>query len=310
MKGLVNFGNSCYLNAALQCMVHIPALTNYILGGWAQKDSFKKRVNACAIANEYAHLVQAYWGSPEPTTLDAKGVWTALCKLHKPFANTHQHDAHEAVTVMLKHLHDALARTSRIRPSVAEERVDIEAWEASVFEDGYSIITELFVGQMQCIVEDGRSFSSTTYEHFQGLTLDIVGCTSVSQAFHKAFAPETVENYVNDGTATTVTLTRHLIYAPIVLILHLKRFDGNGDKVDHFIQYNTTLEIPNQGTYELFAVCFHRGAHYMAACEVNGHWSCMDDHVVTPLNINAIVNKDAYMLMYKKRLTPAARSEK
>ena len=303
MKGLTNVGNSCYLNAALQCLVHVPALTNYILGGWGEKDLFKKRINACAFAREYMRLVEEYWKSPEPRVLDTSGVWTTLTKLHKPFANAQPHDAHEAMVVMLRHLHEALHRTPRIAPSPTDDKVDAAAWDATIGKEGYSILTELFVGQIERIVEDGNTYRSTTYEHFHGLSLDIAGVTSVAQAIAKSFAPETVDEYtMEDGTVAKVTLTKRLVYAPVVLVLHLKRFDDTSDKVDRFVQYSTTLDIPNQGRYELFAVCFHRNSHYVAACEVQGQWHGMDDHAVTPLDINSIVNKDAYVLVYKKRL--------
>lgn len=303
MKGLTNVGNSCYLNAALQCMFHVPALANYVLGGWADKDLFKKRINACAFAQEYTRLVNEYWKTQEPKVLDTTGVWGCLTKVHKSFANGNPHDAHEAWVVMMKCLHDAWSRTPRIQPSPAEEHVDKGAWEAHIAKDGYSILTELFVGQMERIVDDGKEYRSTTYEHFQGLSLDIAGCTSVFQAVSKAFAPETVEGYtMEDGTVATVTLTKRLVYSPAVLVLHLKRFDDSGDKVDRYIQYSTTLDVPGQGRYELFAVCFHRHSHYVAACEVLGQWHAMDDHTVTLLDINTVVNKDAYLLMYKKRL--------
>lgn len=308
MKGLTNVGNSCYLNAALQCLLHVPALTNYVLGGWADKDVSRRRVNACALALEYSKLVKAYWGGPEPAVIDTLGVWTALAKLHKPFSIAQPHDAHEALTVVLQHLHEAWCRTPRIRPSLTEGHVNQEAWEAHLSKNGYSIVPELFQGQTECIVEDtaptdGTGYRSRTYEHFMGLSLDITGCSTLSQALTKAFAPETVDRYtLEDGTETSVSVTRLLVYAPAVLVLHLKRFDTTGDKIDRYVEYSTTLDVPGHGTYELASACFHRDGHYVAAGEVMGQWHAMDDLTVNDVTFNAIVNKDAYMLVFKKRL--------
>jgi ubiquitin C-terminal hydrolase len=306
MKGLANLGNTCYLNAALQCLLHTPGLTNYVLSGWADKDLLKKRVNACALAGEYIALTRAYWTRPEPATVDPAGVWAALCKLHKPFANARPHDAHEALVLLLKHLHDALARTPRIEPSHAYDRVDRAAFDAHVAEDGYSILTELFCGQTECLVaDDAGRYSSTTHEHFTGLQLDLEGCSGVAQALARAFAPVRLEGFRpgdGGGAAAPATQTRRLVYAPLVLVLHLKRFAPDGAKVDRFLDYPATLDLPAQGVYDLFAAVLHNGDHYVSLCEVRGQWRRMDDADVAPVDVNAVVSKDAYVLLYKKRL--------
>lgn len=302
MKGLTNCGNTCYLNAALQVLLHTPGVTNYVLSGWADKDLLKKRINACGFAREYIALTKAYWTATEPRVLDTAGACAALRKLHKPFANAQPHDAHEALTMALKYLHDALGRTPRIRPSHAAERVDSAAWEAHLAKDGYSILTELFCGQTECVVsDDAGPYRNTTHEHFVGLSLDLDGCDTLPQAMDKAFAPVHVDEYtLDDGTTTSVTQTKRLVYAPLVLVLHLKRLADDGTKIDRLIDYPLQLDVPGQGAYELFGVVLHRDGHYTSACEVGGSWYAHDDVAVAP--VKAQVSADASVLVYKKKL--------
>ena len=303
MKGLANLGNTCYLNAALQCLLHTPALTNYVLSEWAEKDLRKQRLNACALAGEYISLTKQYWTAPEPGVLDTRPLWTALAKVHKFFGNGDPHDAHEAVLAVLKHLHDALARTPRIQPSIAYDAVDRPAWDAHLAKEGYSILSEMCVGQVACTLQGPGGFASTTHEHFHGLSLDIEGCATLGQAVAKSFAPSAIDGFTfPDGSVAAVEQTRLPVYMPLVLILHLKRFDARGAKVDRFVDYSTALEVPGHGTYDLYAVCFHRDGHYVAACRAATDWLLMDDAAVTPMGINAVVQKEAYVLFYKKRL--------
>jgi hypothetical protein len=305
MKGLTNHGNTCYLNAALQCLVHTPGLTNYVLSGWAEKDLLKKRLNACAFAREYIALTKAYWTAADPPVLDTKALWTALCKLHKPFAGQAPQDAHEALTVMLKHLHDALGRTPRISTSHAAPRVDAAAWDAHLAKDGYSILTELFCGQTACTVaDDAGKYANTTHEHWVGLSLGLGGCDTLAQALTKAFEPARIDEFtLDDGTVTSVTQTKRLVYAPLVLAVHLKRFESDGTKIERLIEYPAAgLDLGGHGTWDLFAVCMHRDGHYTCACEVRGEWRLMDDAGVSAVPAAAAVSADAYVLMFKKRL--------
>lgn len=305
MKGIVNAGNTCYLNAALQCLLYVPGLTNYVLQGWAEKDVLKKRINASTLAARYIELVKARWMPDGPAgPLNATELLAALSKLHKPFATRCPHDAHEAAVLVLKHLHDALGRTPRIRPSPAEGAVHSEAWEANIKADGYSIVTELFCGQTEgLVVDDGETYTSTTHEHFVGLSLDLQGCSSVDQAFARTFAPTRIEGYTLDsGAVVDVTLTKRLVYCPLVLVLHLKRFADDGTKIDRFIDYSTTLSVAGHGTWDLFAACLHADGHYRAACETRGQWYLLDDESCSALDMNSVITKEAYVLFYKKRL--------
>lgn len=303
MKGLTNCGNTCYLNAALQCLLYCPPLTNYILAGWADKDLLKRRSNACALANEYVSLAKAYWSQKDPPVLDSRPLWAALCKVQKTFANSQPHDAHEALVAVLKHLHESLGKTPRVHPSPTEESsVDVEAWERHVEREGYSVITELFQGQMESRVTAPGGYSSTTHEHFSGLSLDVGSCGSVAQALQRLLEPTRIEDFrTADGTPPVcATQVKRILYCPLLLVIHLKVLDAQGNKLDKFIDYSTTLDLPCS-RYSLFAVCMHNGAHYVAACEAGDRWFLIDDASCQELQqVNSVIQRDAYMLLYKK----------
>lgn len=303
MRGLRNTGNACYLNAALQCLLYSPQLTNYFLSEYADADMQRKRVNACSLATEYAGLVRAMWRS-ETAPLDPEPVRLALSKIHKVFANrAQQHDAHEALVAMLQVLHDAMAKTARVEESVAEPCVELGPWVAHN-KANYSFLTEVFQGQMRVEVA-GPGYSSTTYEHFWDLSLAIDGSTSsVPQAIARYMEPHTVDGYRHEDAYISVDITRTLTYLPLVLVVHLKRFDNRRTKIDKFVDYAVDMDI-GDSRYTLFAVCLHSGdvagGHYAAMCESHGRWFYLDDDSARQVtDLNSIIQRDAYVLMYRK----------
>ncbi|KAM3591260.1 uncharacterized protein V6R79_025641 [Siganus canaliculatus] len=115
------------------------------------------------------------------------------------------------------------------------------------------------------------------------------------------------------------TIKRVIKNHPEVLMLLLKRFTFDY-KYMQYIKINSdvivpgTLQIPENQTYELYAVVDYfgslRGGHYTATINVNGEWYTFNDSSVTKvrliiLNCSAesqsyIQSSSAYLLFYKK----------
>ena len=55
--GLNNLGNTCFMNSALQCILHIEPLTSYFLGGVYMNDLNEKSPTKGAVATSFAHLL-------------------------------------------------------------------------------------------------------------------------------------------------------------------------------------------------------------------------------------------------------------
>ena len=316
MRGVRNLGDTCYLSAVLQCLAHAPQLTNYVLApGCAGEDAQKKRANACAALAEYAALVRAYWSRDAAAggdaAVDPTGLRAALLKLHRgAFRPGAPQDAHEALLALLKTLHDALARTKPVAGSVAAPRVDRAAWDAHN-AGNYSMLTEIFQAQLATRVEGPGGFAAAAHDHPWDLVLPIDEATSVQQALARYLAPARVDGYrLPDGSAAAVTVRRALVYLPLVLVLCLSRFGAGGaKKLDKFVDYGVELDAAVGGgvRYKLFGVVLHAGGaadgHYSALVRHREAWAWANDEAVTPVaDLNALIQRDAYLLFYARDL--------
>ena len=112
---------------------------------------------------------------------------------------------------------------------------------------------------------------------------------------------------------------------PNIFIIQLKRFN-NEKKLNIKVNFpirgldmrkfvlenkenkkNKEIQQNNNLIYDLFAVAYHIGnfgyGHYYSVCKnvFNKKWYKYDDNDVLEINENEIVNKDAYLLFYRKR---------
>ncbi|MEQ2162419.1 hypothetical protein GOODEAATRI_019557, partial [Goodea atripinnis] len=125
-----------------------------------------------------------------------------------------------------------------------------------------------------------------------------------------------------DNCDVKVDATRKyvIIHHPDVLLLMLKRFDFSYKhmsyiKINCYADVPHTLRVPENQTYELYAVVEHcgdlRGGHYKAIIRPKDEevqWYIFNDTNVTPLgqnpfpdNVNIVNSKDAYLLFYRKK---------
>jgi ubiquitin C-terminal hydrolase len=308
MKGLPNVGNTCYFNAALQCLAYCPNLANYLLAPDCDTDVNPKKKGASTLAMALISFVREYW-TVHGTAANPTEVYTAFRKACKGFGAGVQHDAHEALMAMLDKLHDGMSGLKPGGLAVSGARgVHNASWTASL-RGVTSVVTEVFRGQMEVrVVAPG--YTNVSYDHFTCLPLALDKASSMAQCLRRHMASEEVSDFKVGDAMVSATVSKKFTYLPRILVIQLKRFDGSA-KMDRFVDYATELDLSMHCIpecpphYQLFGVCFHRGSptqgHYTACCEVKGQWHMMDDDGVAPLgDINMIIQRDAYVLLYKR----------
>jgi ubiquitin carboxyl-terminal hydrolase 36/42 len=193
--GLYNLGNSCFMNAVLQCLAHTPPLMNYMRKR-AHSPKCKhanKFCSACRLESLLHRLYQRNEGPFPPRAfadnlpLIAKG-----CRLGR------QEDAHEFLRCLLDHLTKCflprpavpLATTAAAPPTATSAATPAPASEAQ--KPKVTVIQNWFQGELQsqvCCL--GCQAQSNTLEPFLDLSLELQGggnvgvCSSVADALRR-----------------------------------------------------------------------------------------------------------------------------
>lgn len=157
--GLNNLGNTCFMNAALQCVSNTRPLTQYFIG---EKHLYElNRSNPLGmkghIAKRYGDLVHDLWSGTSKTVAPLKLRWT-IGKYAPRFNGFQQHDSQELLAFLLDGLHEDLNRVQE-KPYVElkdsagrpDDEVAREAWENHALRNR-SVVVDLFHGQLQSTV--------------------------------------------------------------------------------------------------------------------------------------------------------------
>ena len=100
MKGIPNFGNTCYFNSALQCLLQIPQLSNYFITA--------DYTGPCEITREYQKVVRSAWTSKTDRFIDVRPLLGLFRTRFSQFANGDPQDAQEALMCMMDLLEPVL----------------------------------------------------------------------------------------------------------------------------------------------------------------------------------------------------------
>ncbi|OMO50719.1 Peptidase C19, ubiquitin carboxyl-terminal hydrolase 2, partial [Corchorus capsularis] len=309
--GLVNCGNSCYANAVLQCLAFTPPLTAYFLQGLHSKACAKK--DWCFTCEFESLILKAKDGK---SPLSPIGILSQLQNIGSQLANGKEEDAHE----FLRYAIDAMQ-------SVCLKEAGVDSSGCS--EEETTLIGLTFGGylrsKIKCTKCQGKS---ERHERMMDLTVEIEGdIGTLEEALRRFTATEILdgENKYQCCRCKSYEKAKKkltILEAPNVLTIALKRFQsGKFGKLNKAIRFPEILNLAPymSGTsdkspiYRLYGVVVHLdimnaafSGHYVCYVKnFHNKWFKIDDSTVTPTEVERVLTKGAYMLLYA-RCSPRA----
>ncbi|KAJ7656258.1 ubiquitin carboxyl-terminal hydrolase 4 [Mycena polygramma] len=261
-SGLKNLGNTCYMNAPIQCLsATLPFAQFFANGRWKNAVNTLNAMGSKGILSRaFAELVRTMWSGDLPYIIPIE-FRKVVCHLDSQYNGSNQHDSQEFLSFLLDGIHEDLnrllvqptftrtpeqeAELERLGPQIASEQ-EWRLWKTR----NDSIIVDFFQGQfrnrLQCLT---CHTTSTTYNVFSILQLPIPHGRSSKMPLQSCidafFNTETLDK--DDAwdcpkckTKRRASKQLSLARLPPILVIHLKRFEIHGrfsDKIDTFVDY-------------------------------------------------------------------------
>ena len=112
LRGLVNLGNTCFMNCILQAFAHNPLLRNFFLANMHNKSQCEMNGTHCLACEMDRLFVELFSGEPQPYT--PAPILDTVWHFANYFAGYDQQDAHEFLITTLNGLHTHCGGTSAL----------------------------------------------------------------------------------------------------------------------------------------------------------------------------------------------------
>lgn len=335
--GLKNWGNTCYANAALQCLLSTALsrallepkcfreFQRYAYNGHLLEPQRTKTSNTCKwLTRELTTLCEQYAEDPSsrrqmstptsssaffsyftsstepPTVLDPGSITRHVTRLSSCLRVGRQEDAHEFLRALVSTLvmDGQNRKLSSLFDGLLESAVTCQTCgHASFTRDRYMDIS-LEVGHNDSVPVDLTSL----FKHFT--------TTEILSPDNKVWCDICERK-------RTVTKGLRLATAPTILVCHLKRFAydlfGRTIRLNKKVRFPLRLELDpymsranrsKPPAYELVSVLVHQGkscssGHYIAFVKNNNNWYRCSDGDVQKVSQSMVLSQTAYVLVYE-----------
>lgn len=327
--GLPNYGNTCYLNALLQCLGSCRALKTYILNLNVPpaSDNDEKHVD-----KELLRLLMCFFSND---TSRHRELLQAMHKQFKQFIYVfEQNDINEMYSILLEYLSKACGRKlteqemSRVNDLIGK-RVNALSRNTDVHwykhhKDEYSNLCGIMYGQhinqVHCQTCQSMHHNFEVFANIM-VSVDETHGRDLQQCVRSCFNDEFVGEWqcdkckcMNASNTKTVRNWRN----PKVLTVTLKRFSAAGAKIQKKVRVPLVLDISDvsigyaqvnaQVTYQLKAAACHHGSytmgHYTAIVNREGQWYIVDDESIHAIEQEDVINRylqECYMFFYEQQ---------
>ena len=286
ITGLMNLGNTCFLNSALQLLFNCPDIINLILKyDYDTNNEFM---------NKYKQTFIDYFNK-NTRTLGPMILYKRYQKLNINYLGHTPEDAHEYLTFILDDI-DELIKKTLINDLLKN------------FKELYEI---KLLSEVKCLECNYKSITKCN-EKILLLTLD--NCNTLEECYNDFTKPE----FLFDDNRWNCDKCKHKVKAskkieidkfPEYLLITLKRFISNDNgslfKDDKKIDIPLVYNFNGTRNYNLTGIIFHigsiRGGHYISAITKNKtEWFLIDDTSHREIKWEELDNllKFAYILLY------------
>ena len=321
LTGLKNLGNTCFMNAVVQCINNTPSLSEYLVS------------DICAltrgeVARELAEAVKMLRsGHYRSVALD--DLKAAMGRHHSRFRGSAQQDAHEFLMYMLDSLYEDLNEADRKQSLKVQDNDGVPdpqaaklAWD-DFMESNRSFVLNLFWGQHKSTLRcSGCGHQSAKFETFSHLSVPMPvrsSPCSLHECLQLYMADDIISSWTCPKCESSMGATKRLDIwrLPQLLIIHVQRFYNDGV----WRKREANMHVPLQNLdmtpyvidkeaesryhqYHLYGVVNHFGSmesgHYTAFCCGAGstRWHKFDDEEVNPMNRNVVQSSAGYLLFY------------
>ncbi|KNC48743.1 ubiquitin carboxyl-terminal hydrolase [Thecamonas trahens ATCC 50062] len=325
LRGLNNFGNSCFMSCVLQTLLHNPLLRAYFLSHLHDPTKCTVAKKRCLGCNMVSLFTQTLSGSSLP--MNPSEFLHSIWVHSKYLAGYEQQDAHEFLISVL----DGIHTHSRNQVPLPVASVPLPARPAPRCSCVvHSVFSGILSSKLVCL---SCGASSPSYDPFVDVSLQI---SSEVKALEQCLLNFTSSERLSVELPCRACapegkrpFTKRLQFQelPLTLAIHLKRFESHGGtatgssvKLSDFVSFPLVLDMAPYVAREsqsAFAVVVHIGSidagHYIAyvrvpaptvgaaAVPASQLWFRCDDAVVTLATVKEVLASEAYLLFYVKR---------
>lgn len=296
LSGLVNCGNTCYINTVLQLLLHTYELNDIIKG-------------TNNITKEWIDLRELLVS--KQCTISPKRFLYFIFLISKKenyiFKEYSQEDITEFLMFLIEQFHNSIIDEKIICNSPIKEIQNI-------YKD-YSKIKKTFFSIQEIDIIDNDKSIKKIYDSNFILNLSIPNKENINMYdcldhYTNDELLEGENSYYDENDKTHKEVIKKLIFKelPKIMVIALKRWN-NGKKIKNIINVQTELTMDkysfgNNHVYELYGIGNHsgiqQGGHYTSFIKHNNIWVLMNDSQISTIPECKIASPNNYLFFYRR----------